>query len=71
MLINIGHCVGYKLQIAILNVLKGSGRAFCSGADVVRLYQSLNEGELYFNINNYIFMLISILQVDTTSTLSK
>ncbi|KAL2963582.1 hypothetical protein AAZX31_17G209100 [Glycine max] len=33
-----------KLQIAILNVLKGSGRAFCSGADVVRLYHSLNEG---------------------------
>ncbi|KAH1093944.1 hypothetical protein AAZX31_14G101100 [Glycine max] len=25
-------------------LMKGSGRAFCSGADVVRLYQSLNEG---------------------------
>lgn len=25
-------------------LMKGSGRAFCSGADVVRLYHSLNEG---------------------------
>ncbi|KAL1315296.1 hypothetical protein HN51_042069 [Arachis hypogaea] len=27
-------------------LMKGSGRAFCSGADVVRLYNSLNEGNV-------------------------
>ncbi|KAK3210915.1 hypothetical protein Dsin_015621 [Dipteronia sinensis] len=27
-------------------MMKGSGRAFCSGADVVSLYQSLNEGKV-------------------------
>lgn len=27
-----------------MNLLKGSGKAFCSGADVVALYQLLNEG---------------------------
>ena len=39
---------------AILNSLKGSGRAFCSGADVVVLNQLLNEGVWSLNIS-YIF----------------
>lgn len=46
---------------ALLNVLKGNGRAFCSGADVVRLYHSLNEGKLHFYnllINKYIIVFI-------------
>ncbi|RDX94933.1 3-hydroxyisobutyryl-CoA hydrolase-like protein 2, mitochondrial, partial [Mucuna pruriens] len=30
------------------------GRAFCSGADVVRLYQSLNEGEFFNPSSGYI-----------------
>ena len=35
---------------AILNSLKGSGRALCSGGDVVALNQLINEGVWPFNI---------------------
>lgn len=31
----------------ILNFLKGSGRAFAAGGDIVALYRLLKEGKLY------------------------
>lgn len=29
--------------------IKGSGRAFCAGGDVVTLYKHINEGRNFFN----------------------
>ncbi|KAJ0089941.1 hypothetical protein Patl1_12587 [Pistacia atlantica] len=39
-------CAVSRKLAAVFNFLKGSGRAFCSGADVVALYQLLNEGRV-------------------------
>ncbi|KAG5121449.1 hypothetical protein JHK84_039789 [Glycine max] len=44
-------------------LMKGSGRAFCSGADVVRLYQSLNEASSFRTCMKILwaFMQVAIL----------
>lgn len=63
--IDIGHCFECEL---LSRILKGNGRAFCSGGDVVRLYNSLNEGELHLNmlLTNKIsyFFTFNLLSVD-------
>lgn len=52
-----------------LNLLKGSGKAFCSGADVVVLHQLINEGGFWFTLISCDFLCCCVIRSFSTAVL--